>query len=191
MARKKKKKRKLFSRIFTVSIILAVLVLCGMIIVDRYYPVRYYDIISEYAGKYDLDPAFVCAVIHAESKFRENAISGAGASGLMQIMEETAYWLAPQAGIAGFDYKQIFNPVTNIELGCFYLNMLERVFGDRNVVLSAYNAGSGNVFEWLGNPKYSSDGETLHTIPFPETRNYVERVAQNERIYSIILRIRS
>jgi len=150
--------------------------------------VRHTEIINKYAEEFDLEPELIFAVIHAESRFNENAVSRVGASGLMQIMEDTAYWLAPQAGISDFKYSQILDPEINIRLGTFYLSLLYRRYGDINVALSAYNAGSGNVGRWLENPEYSSDGKTLDHIPFPETRNYVERVDVNRRIYSLILR---
>jgi len=180
---------------FFIKVLLFVIValflaaICGALMVDRYYPLRHTDIVNRYAEEYGLAPELVYALIHAESRFNENAVSSSGASGLMQIMETTAYWLAPQVGLDDFDYGQIFDPAINIRLGCYYLSMLERRYGNIEVALSAYNAGSGNVERWLGNPEYSSDGETLDFIPYPETRNYIIRVADNQRIYSIILRV--
>ena len=159
------------------------------VLVNHYYPVRHSEIIYRYAEEFDLEPELVFAVIHAESRFNENAVSRVGASGLMQIMEDTAYWIAPMAGLDDFSYDQILNPEINIRLGTFYLSMLYGRYGNIDVALSAYNAGSGNVGNWLDNPEYSSDGETLDYIPFPETRKYVERVADNIRIYSVLLKL--
>ena len=185
----RKKKRGFFGMFVLIAFVAILLaVVCVVILVNRYYPLRHIDIIAKYAEENGLDVDFVCAVIHAESRFNENAVSSMGASGLMQIIEGTAYWLAPRVGIDDFDYGQIFEPDINIRIGCYYLGMLERHFGDTQVVLSAYNAGSGNVEEWLNNPEYSSDGKTLDHIPFPETRNYVQRVADSQRVYALILR---
>jgi len=167
---------------------LAIIAVGAILLVNRYYPVRHVDTINRYAEIFDLDPVLIFAVIHAESRFNENAVSRVGASGLMQIMEETAYWIAPSAGLNDFHYDQILDPEVNIRLGSYYLSMLLGRFGDLKVALAAYNAGSGNVERWLSNPEYSIDGKTLERIPFLETRNYVERVAENQRIYSIILR---
>ena len=174
--------------ILIIVIVILLAALCVFFLARRYYPLRYYDIIEKYAGEYSLDPELVCAIIHTESRFNENAVSSRGASGLMQIMEDTAYWIAPMAGLENFDYGQIFDPEINIKLGCFYLNMLEKQFGDTKTALSAYNAGSGNVNGWLGDTRYSSDGKTLDYIPFSETDNYVKRVASSEKIYSIIVK---
>ncbi|MCL2103190.1 MAG: lytic transglycosylase domain-containing protein, partial [Syntrophorhabdaceae bacterium] len=135
-----------------------------------------------------LEPELVCALIRAESRFKADAVSRAGASGLMQIMEDTAYWLAPRAGLDDFDYAQILDPETNIRLGTYYLSILIEHFGDIEVALCAYNAGRGNVASWLDNPEYSSDGKTLDAIPYAETREYVQKVMDNEKIYGFLLR---
>ena len=184
-----RKKKIIFMILFFVFLFLIIAVIGGVVLVNRYYPLRYVDIVNEYAAIFDLDPVLILAIIHAESRFNSNAVSRVGASGLMQIMESTAYWIAPRAGLQNFNYKnQIFDPAINIHLGAYYLSMLIETFGDTDAALAAYNAGRGNVSSWLGNPDFSSDGITLDYIPFAETRNYVNRVANNQRIYAILLR---
>jgi len=162
----------------------------GVAAILHYYPVRYVSIINRYAEQHGLEPELVFAVIHAESRFNTNAVSVSGASGLMQIMESTAYWLAPQIGMYDFSYGQVFDPEINIRLGTYYLSTLIARYENIDVALAAYNAGGGNVDSWLGNPENSRDGRTLYHIPFPETRHYVRRVAQNQERYTIILRAR-
>jgi len=175
--------------LFFVFIFLIMAVIGGVALVNRYYPLHYVDIVNEHAAAFDLDPVLIFAVIHAESRFNSNAVSRVGASGLMQIMESTAYWIAPRAGLTDFNYeRQIFDPSINILLGTYYLRMLVETFGDVDVALAAYNAGRGNVGNWLRNAEFSSDGMTLDYIPFAETRNYVNRVANNQRIYAILRR---
>ena len=66
----------------------------------------------------------------------------------------------------------IFKPQDNIRIGCWYLNRLYREFGDLDLVIAAYNGGSGNVKKWLADEEFSSDGENLETIPFKETASY-------------------
>ena len=168
-------------------VLLAVVVVA--IFVVRYYPIRHVEIINRYSEEYDLEPAFVFAVINAESRFNDRAVSSAGASGLMQIMEDTAYWIAPMAGLSDFSYEQIFDPEVNIRLGCFYLRMYIDRFGSMDNAISAYNAGGGRVEGWLADPEMSSDGETLDNIPFAETRSYVEKVNNNMRVYRLLLKI--
>lgn len=154
----------------------------------RYYPVRHTAIIERYSEQYGLEPALVFALINAESRFNDRAVSNVGASGLMQIMEDTANWIAPMAGLDDFDYSQIFDPEVNIRLGCYYIKMYYDRFGDMNTALCAYNAGGGRVESWLADPAYSSDGRVLDVIPFPETRNYVERVNDYKDVYRFLLR---
>lgn len=181
--------KKFIAFLLCLTLCLAVVGIVGIAFVNNRFPLRYVDIVNENAEMFDLDPAFVFAVIHAESRFNSRAVSRVGASGLMQIMESTAYWIAPRVGLDDFDYEvHIFDPEINIRLGVYYLHNLANAFGDLEVALAAYNAGRGNVHRWLNDPEFSSDGVTLDYIPFSETRNYLIRVADNERIYTFLLR---
>jgi len=185
---KKQKNKKL--RIFIICLLLMAVIgaIGAVVFVNRYYPVQHIEIIYKNADEFNLDRSLIFAVINAESRFNENAVSRAGASGLMQIMEDTAYWLAPQAGLDDFNYNRIFDPDINIRLGAYYLSMLIRWFDSVDLALCAYNAGPGNVWAWLENPEYSSNGETLDHIPFAETRAYVTRVLEYQRMYEFLLR---
>ena len=167
---------------------IVVLAAAAVFLFNRYYPLHYTDMIYECAETYDLQPELICAVIHAESRFDKSAVSGKGASGLMQISEGTAYWLAPKMGMSGFQYDEIFDPEVNIHMGCYYLNMLEKRYGDMEVALCAYNAGSGTVDGWLSDPAYSDDGRTLKSIPYRETRDYVKKIADSQKVYAALLK---
>ncbi len=163
----------------------------GITAANILYPLKYIDLITKNAKQYELDKAFVCAVIHAESKFKKEALSTKGAGGLMQITEPTAAWLASELNIENFTPEQVFEPKTNIQLGCFYLNKLLKQFdGDVVAALAAYNAGSGNVTKWLANKEYSNDGKTLKHIPFPQTRAYIQKINKNIKIYKLLLKIK-
>jgi len=181
--------KKFIAFLLCLFLCLTIIGIGGVVFVNNRFPLRYVDLVNEHAEMFDLEPAFVFAVIHAESRFDSNAVSRVGASGLMQIMESTAYWIAPRVGMDDFNYEsQIFDPAINIHLGVYYLSTLNNAFGDLELALAAYNAGRGNVHRWLNNPDFSSDGVTLDYIPFPETRNYISRVADNQRIYTFLLR---
>jgi len=175
--------------LFSIFILLILLSGAFVMAVNMRFPVRYLHIIEANAG--EIDPAVILAVIMAESSFRPYVQSHAGAQGLMQLMPTTAEWVAQLMGKTDFDPETIWDPEVNIALGSFYLNWLMRRYnGDINLAVAAYNAGQGRVNSWLADPALSLDGRTLDTIPFTETRNYVERVEFNRRMYERILRVR-
>lgn len=138
------------------------------------YVKKYEDEVLAAAEKYGLEPALVFAVIRTESSFDPNAVSPAGAKGLMQIMQTTGEWVCLRMGDE-FDESRIFEPEYNIGLGCHLLRyLLDKYDGELRFALAAYNAGSGRVDSWLADPAYY-DGQEL-SIPFDETRNYVKKV---------------
>ena len=149
------------------------------------FPARYSEYVERYAEEMNVNPNLVYAIIKNESNFRRNAQSPVGAMGLMQLMEPTAYDVAHKHGVMSeFTIDDIFEPSVNIRLGTWYFaNLYHNVF-DGNLVnaLAAYNAGQGNVNEWLRNPDWVEDG-TLVYIPFGETRRYVERVLNALEVY--------
>ena len=122
------------------------------------------------------------AIIKAESNFIEDAHSGK-ASGLMQLTDETAKWIADKLG-KDTEEVNLNNPRDNIQLGCYYIRYLINYYdGNVDVALAAYNGGMGNVDRWLGDKKYSDDGKTLKNIPFKETREYVKKVNSETLVY--------
>ncbi|MCL2372416.1 MAG: lytic transglycosylase domain-containing protein [Defluviitaleaceae bacterium] len=153
------------------------------------FPIRYLEIIEANAG--ELETSLILAVIMAESSFRPQAQSHAGAQGLMQLMPSTAEWLAQLMGKTDFTPEDVWQPETNIAMGSFYLNwLLNNYNGNINIALAAYNAGQGRVNSWLSDSATSQDGINLDRIPFQETYNYLNRVRRNQRVYDILLRIR-
>lgn len=142
------------------------------------YPLAYVDEIQKYAGEYRLDPARVAAVVYCESSFRPEAVSSAGARGLMQIMPQTGGWIAEKLEEESYyTDEKLFEPELNIRYGCWYLNYLdERYGGDLTKATAAYHAGGTRVDEWLKDNQYSQDGVTLAAIPYNETRAYVANV---------------
>jgi len=168
----------------------AILITAAFLAVSHYYPVKYSALIDELSGKYGIDRVLVYSLIHTESKFDENAESKAGAKGLMQLMEDTADWAAGEIGITDYDTLRIFEPGINIEIGCWYLNTLNRKYdGDLTLMLAAYNAGGGRVAEWLSDPEHSSDGVTLDSVPYAETRGHIKKTTDNMKVYRILLEI--
>ena len=150
------------------------------------YPLDYQETVIEYSDINKLEPEFVMAIIKVESNFVEDAHSGK-ASGLMQLTDETADWVAARVGM---DVEEInlMDPDDNIRLGCYYIRYLIDYYnGNVNVALAAYNGGMGNVNRWLEDSRYSDDGITLSRIPFEETRDYVKKVNRETKRYKKML----
>ena len=148
------------------------------------YPKKYSAYVEKYAEEYNLDENLVYSIIKAESKFDEKALSRRGAKGLMQIADITRDWAIEELELS--DDIDIYDPETNIRIGCWYLNTLYKEFGKTELVIAAYNGGSGNVKKWLGDEEYSNDGENLHTIPFLETDRYITKVKKYYEQYNML-----
>ena len=172
-----KNKRKIWTVLCILLVLFTAFFLRGYV-VYKVYPLENEDLISKYSKQYSIDEYLVCAVISAESGFDETALSSKGAMGLMQIMPDTGEWAASKAGIDNFETNMLYDPETNIMLGCWYLNYLSDVFdGDIKIVLAAYNAGPSRVREWI-----DADG-VLREIPYIETENYIIKIEKNYSIY--------
>lgn len=151
------------------------------------YPKDYQLTVKKYAKMYDVPDEIVFSVIKAESNYDENAQSPKGAVGLMQIMEPTGKWAAEKLEREEFSKELLYDPVINIEIGCFYLSYLLDLYGgDIKNALAAYNAGPSNVDKWLADEKCSKNGKNLDHIPFSETEQYVKKVMRNIKIYDFL-----
>ena len=164
-------------------IIVAIIAFAGYNIILRYtHPQKYADFITKYANQNGIEPSLVSAVIKCESGFDKEAVSSAGARGLMQLTEETFYDVRKMLGDGEeYTYELCWNDAEiNIEYGTRYLAFLLEVFdGDKTAALAAYNAGMGNVKQWIGDDGRLQTSE----IRFEETRNYVERVLNAQENY--------
>ena len=136
---------------------------------------------------HNVDPLLLAALIKTESNFEPRAESRKGAKGLMQITPSTGEWIAKTIGVNNFNEDMLFDPETNIMLGSWYIEHLTNYYkGSFELVFAAYNGGRGNVDKWLKDKNLSSDGMTLDTIPFSETKKYLEKLKKNYNIYKMI-----
>ena len=138
------------------------------------YPLRYSEFVRVHAREHSLDPALLAAVIYQESKFHSGAKSSSGAIGLMQLTPQTARGIAIRTHGSAFHTQDLYNPEINIRYGAWYLDNLFRKYGTERLVLAAYNAGQGNVDRWRASGQ---------SIQFSETKAYVSRVEDLQRIY--------
>lgn len=146
------------------------------------YALPYQTSIAHWSARKRIDPMLVAGLIHQESAFDPQAVSNANAYGLMQLLPSTAHKLARQQGLY-FSQMRLMEPDYNVRLGTAYLANLHKQFGSLEEVLAAYNAGEDRVTQWTAGQKYREPAEFVDSIPFSETRDYVEIVERNAAIY--------
>lgn len=176
------------------KILVSIVIISFLCVIIRYvilpkmiFVIQYKEQVLVSAKKHNIDPFLVFAIIKAESRFEPGAISRRGAKGLMQIMDTTGEWGASELGLSDFTTDQLFDPNTNIDIGCWYVARLIRQYdGHIPTLLAAYNAGTGNVYKWRNNKEYSLDGVIIDYIPFTETRQYVKKVKMNLWFYTYL-----
>ncbi len=174
-------------KIIILLVIIASLAAIGFVFLVTKYPIGYKTTIVKHSETYKVDPYLIASIINVESRYNKDAISPKNARGLMQIGTQTGKWASEVIGIENYTEELLFNPETNIRIGTWYISTLMKEFnGNLDLVLAAYNAGSGNVNKWLSDEEYCIDGLNLSTIPFKETREYLDKVKKSYDIYSTV-----
>ncbi len=149
-----------------------------------FYPIHFRDKIERHSRENDVDPMLIAAIIRTESRFRPQVVSAKGAVGLMQIMPDTGMWIAEQMGLMDYDAQMLPDPDMNIRLGTWYVQSLQKQFSaSLPAVLAAYNAGRGNVRQWLDSGLWDGSLDDLESVPFSETRKFVQQVLKDYDIY--------
>lgn len=152
----------------------------------RLFPLYYLAEIRTCADEMGVDRHLVAALIKAESNFDMYALSSADAKGVMQLTDSTARFCADKLKME-LKEGDIYTPKVNIRLGVFYLKrMLELFNGDESLAVAAYNAGEGTVQRWLEDPSLTTDGESLHSIPYKETEGHVKKIKVYKKIYKLL-----
>ncbi len=148
------------------------------------FPQPYWSTILAESARNNLDPYLVASLIRQESEFNPSAISGANAFGLMQLLPSVGRQMAREEGIGPISSRQLLDPILNIRLGTRYLRQILDHFGNTpEYALAAYNAGENRVTDWQSAGPYSGLDEFVESIPFSETRGYVEAILRNREIY--------
>jgi soluble lytic murein transglycosylase len=150
---------------------------------EALFPKPYWADLKKFSVSNSLDPYLVAALIRQESEFNPAAVSRANAVGLMQLLPKVGKGVAKQEKLKHFSTQQLFTPQVNMQLGTRYFRAMVDKFGAFEYALAAYNAGSDRVQDWLGQGKYRDPQEFVESIPFTETREYVQAILRNENVY--------
>jgi len=155
------------------------------------FPQPYWKELVADSGANNLDPYLVAALIRQESEFNPAAISPANAYGLMQLLPSVGKSLAKKRGIKGFSTSQLLDPTINLELGAINLKQaIDRYAGQVEYALAAYNAGDTPVRQWLASNDYKDVPEFVESIPYSETREYVQAILRNREMYRALYPVR-
>ena len=147
------------------------------------FPKPYWTDLKKSSSENALDPYLVASLIRQESAFNPNAVSNKNAVGLMQLLPKVGKGVAKQEKIKHFSPTQLFTPSMNLQLGTRYFRSMVDKFGAFEYALAAYNAGSDRVQDWQGYGKYRDVPEFVESIPFTETREYVQAIMRNANLY--------
>jgi soluble lytic murein transglycosylase len=151
---------------------------------EALFPRPYWTDLKKFAVANDLDPYLVASLIRQESEFNPIAVSRANAVGLMQLLPRTGKLVAHQVDLKRYSASQLYTPTVNLQLGTHYFRgMVNQFGGSFEHALAAYNAGTDRVEEWMGQGKYRDTAEFVESIPFTETREYVQAIMRNASVY--------
>jgi soluble lytic murein transglycosylase len=151
---------------------------------EALFPRPYWSDLKRFSLANGLDPYLVASLIRQESEFNPLAVSRANAVGLMQLLPKTGKVVAHQESLRHYNDTQLFTPPVNLQLGTRYFRgMVDKFGGSFEHALAAYNAGSDRVEEWMGQGKYRDSSEFVESIPFTETREYVQAILRNAAVY--------
>jgi len=148
------------------------------------FPRPYWEALRSYSQENGLDPYLVASLIRQESEFNPDAVSRANAYGLMQLLPRTGKGEAKKTGLSHYSTDSLLNPTINIELGTHYFRqMIDEFGGQVEYALAAYNAGADRVADWRSSGGYRDVEEFVESIPFTETREYVQAIVRNAEVY--------
>jgi soluble lytic murein transglycosylase len=150
---------------------------------EALFPKAYWADLKRSSAANGLDPYLVASLIRQESEFNPNAVSRANAVGLMQLLPKTGKLVAKEVKLKRYSASQLYTPAVNLQLGTRYFRGMVDKFGGFEYALAAYNAGSDRVEDWLSQGTYRDPQEFVESIPFTETREYVQAILRNASVY--------
>lgn len=140
------------------------------------YKKEYSDIVEKWSSEFNIDSSFVYAVIRTESNFNPNAVSDAGAIGLMQIIEDSFDWVSKKLGHAELEFDDMFDPQYSIEYGCFMLGYLYNKYGSYELAAAAYHSGMGEVDGWISDSIIDPESPDIESFLGSSTRHYCQKI---------------
>ena len=149
------------------------------------YPLPYEATLRREAARNNFDPMLAAGLIRQESTFQADSVSPRNAVGLMQVLPTTGRLLAKQLKVR-YAKTKLFEPEYNIELGMLYIAGLVRATGEPEYALAAFNAGEDRIAAWRAERNYEEIPELVESIPFTETREYVQIVLRNAEVYRMV-----
>lgn len=177
------------TKILIVVLLIILIILFGILkiqnfILKKIYKTNYSEYVYKYSKENNIDPLLTFAIIKAESNFNRNIKSKSGAIGLMQLMESTAVEQAEEVNEEIIVTESLYNPEVNIKIGTkYYSKLIKKYNNNMLLALAAYNAGIGNVDNWIEQGIIKEDGSDIENIPFKETNNYVRKIIRDYKIY--------
>ena len=154
---------------------------------ESLFPRPFWEELRKDATANRLDPHLVASLIRQESEFNPAAISSANAMGLMQLLPSVGKGMAKEMKIRHFSTDELLVANTNLQLGTRYFkHMLDHFDGRVEYALAAYNAGEDRVDDWRKNGKFADMEEFVESIPFAQTRDYVQAIMRNAALYKLL-----
>jgi soluble lytic murein transglycosylase len=150
---------------------------------EALFPRPYWTDLKRFSTRNELDPYLVASLIRQESEFNPGAVSNKNAVGLMQLLPKTGKLVAKEEKIRHFRANQLLMPSVNLQLGTKYFRSMVDKFGSFEYALAAYNAGDDRVKDWLSAGNFRDPQEFVESIPFTETREYVQAILRNASVY--------
>lgn len=180
----KKKTKILIAVVLIIFIMLFGILKIQNFILKKIYKTNYSEYVYKYSQENEIDPLLTFAIIKAESNFNRNIKSKSGAIGLMQLMESTAIEQAEEVNEEIIVTESLYNPEINIKIGTkYYSKLIKKYNNNMLLALAAYNAGIGNVDNWIKQGIIKEDGSDIENIPFKETNNYIRKIIRDYKIY--------
>lgn len=180
---------KIFAKVL-IFLLIVLLIVVGIVYASVYFTLNrnhepYIPLIEKYSEEVGLDEELLAAIIKVESGFNPKAKSNMDAVGLMQLLPDTAQWMADKLDME-YSEEDLLDPEKNIKLGTYYFKYLFDMYKSEDLAILAYNGGLGNVNKWLENGTITNSPSSYDNVPIYETKTYLTRIKDNRDLYELV-----